>query len=279
MKLKELPKSLALSWKLSRMSGEQMIGVSRAKADNCIVSFTSIPSRLSILHLTVRSLLCQTLCPEKIVLWLHQSLENQIPAAVSRLLSDKFEIRFSEETCAHRKLVESHRLFANKVIVTCDDDVMYPPNWLEKLWTEHQMYPDDVIGNECRHVRYDAEGCALPYWEWKGVSAGESSPYTLAIGYSGVLYPPGCLHPDVAQRELYDALAPRADDLWFKAMSLRVKTRTRRANVPAEKPTPIAFSQRYSLKHSNVRSDGNLVQWQALDARYSLKQLMELQAR
>lgn len=274
MKLKELPGSLLRSWQLHRVPLAELKEGSPNRASECVVSLTSIPSRLGILQYTLRSLLTQTLAPDMVVLWLHESLQTQLPEKLSELQSPRCVIRYSNQTCAHRKLVESLPVFPDKVIVTCDDDVMYPEDWLSRLWSDHLLSPKDIIAHECRHIRYDPERNVLPYGEWRGEPAGAATPQTLAIGYSGVLYPPGALHPDVTDRSIYDELAPRADDLWFKAMSLRAGTLTRRCRRPADKPTPVAFSQSVSLKKSNVRADGNQRQWNALDERFSLAELL-----
>ena len=41
-----------------------------------IVSLTTIPQRLGKVHITIRSLFSQKGQPEKIILWLHESLKN-----------------------------------------------------------------------------------------------------------------------------------------------------------------------------------------------------------
>lgn len=274
MKLKEIPGSLGRVFALSRMSAGKLALPPERVAENCIVSFTSIPSRLKVLHLTVRSLLAQELAPEKIFLWLNESLSEDVPSKLKLLLSDRFEIRYSNESCAHRKLVESLRLYPQRVIVTCDDDVMYPSDWLAHLWRDHLGFPRDIIAHECRCIRYDNQHGFQPYNEWVGEAPGACQSGTLAIGYGGTLYPPASLHDDVCNSVLYDRLAPRADDLWFKAMSLLKGTRTRRATSPVTKPIPIMFSQQVSLKKHNVREDGNSIQWQQLDSHYDLARLI-----
>ncbi|MBK6511090.1 MAG: hypothetical protein IPG06_17725 [Haliea sp.] len=43
---------------------------------------------------------------------------------------------------------------------------------------------------------------------------------TIPIGIGGVLYPPNTFHADVVLDSKFMHLAPNADDIWFKAMSL-----------------------------------------------------------
>lgn len=236
-----------------------------------IVSLTSIPSRLASLHLVIRSLLLQKSRPEKILLWLHKDLSEKIPRKLAQLIGDCFEIRYVEFTCSHRKLVHALQEFPDKILVTCDDDLMYDSTWLERLYEDHQEFPHDVIAHECREISYTADGKLNPYHAWKTQQQpGVTSVWMMPIGYGGVLYPPHKLHDDVTRSDLYLALAPRADDLWFKAMSYLKGTTTRRSRKPGKKPTPILGSQKVSLKHTNVRENGNFEQWKAICDHYQI---------
>lgn len=269
MKLKEVPGSLWTAWKLKRLTKKEL--TAQCQTIPVIVSLTSIPSRLDTLHLVIRSLLIQTQAPEKILLWLHKDLQSKIPSSLHMLVGDMFEIRYSDMTCSHRKLVHSLELYPNKIIVTCDDDLMYNPSWLQRLYQDHLTYPDRVIAHECREIAYTPEGALLNYNAWKTqTEPGVSSRWMMPIGYGGVLYPPATLHHDVTRADLYLALAPRADDLWFKAMSYLKGTITQRSQEPGQKPTPIAGSQKVSLKHTNVRENGNYLQWQAICDHYQI---------
>ncbi|WP_096084761.1 glycosyltransferase family A protein [Agaribacterium haliotis] len=270
MKLKELPASLLRSAQLSLQKPSSLSAKANKRAEGLIVSFTSIAPRLHVVHLTVRSLLAQSVEADFIVLWLQKGLENKVPKRLLKLQSDQFKINYVDEGCSHRKLVEAMRHYPGKSVVTCDDDMLYGPDWLERLWHEHQRFPHSVIAHECRRIATDKSGKTLPYKYWQSEECGLSHRNTLAIGYGGVLYPAGLMPEQSLERELYMQLAPRADDLWFKAMSLRAGIDTRRSELSRPKPQPIAFSQSFSLKKHNVREDGNLLQWNALAEHFAL---------
>ena len=237
-----------------------------------IVTLTSIPSRLNIIDLTIRSILNQPCKPEKILLWLHEDLKETIPSKLSELQGDIFEIHFQTGlTCSHRKLIYALQEFPEHTLVTCDDDLIYHSSWLASLYNEHQQYPTSIIANECRLISYDENGELLPYKQWKMQSdTGLNDRRLLPIGYGGVLYPAHSLHQDSINSELFLKLAPKADDLWFRMMSFLNGTEVRRPKKPAPKPTPIAGSQKISLKKTNVRQDGNREQWKALSKCYSV---------
>ena len=270
MKLKEFPVSVWRAFQLTRL---KLVELHKSSAEDLpvIVSFTSIPSRFHVIHLTVRSILAGTRKPEKVVLWLNEQLRHQVPKSLQNLVGDKFEINYVEGNLPHRKLVHSLVSFPEKIMVTCDDDMMYAPLWLNNLYADHVHYPKDIIANECRAIAYDSTGQLLPYKEWRNeTQKGVSYDSTLPIGYGGVLYPPHCFCVDVCNAELYIDLAPKADDLWFKAMSHLNGTLSRRSSNPVQKPIPIFNSQSVSLKATNVKQDGNRLQWQAIATYYKL---------
>lgn len=268
MKLKELPVSW---WKARRLTGLTTDDLRNAGVPRLpvIISLTSIPSRLEIIHLTIRSLLVQSYAAEKIILWLHESLRDHLPRSLSDLECDVFEIRYVNLTCSHRKLIHSLDLYPEKIIVTCDDDLMYDSTWLQRLHQSHVQYPRDIIAHECRLIKFTDSGKPSAYSEWKTEARTNiTEPWLMPIGYGGVLYPPHCLFDDVQNRDLFLRLTPKADDLWFKAMSYLAGTNTRRSANPGKKPTPIIASQKDSLKKTNVRQDGNYQQWLALCEHY-----------
>jgi hypothetical protein len=268
MKLKELPKSLWAMWRLTQLKPAQLFQCDTEPLP-VIVSLTSIPSRLPIIHVTIRSLLIQSRQPEKIVLWLHHDLKQHLPYSLTQLQGDVFEIRYVDLTCSHRKLIHSLEEFPSKVIVTCDDDLIYNDTWLQRLYDDHLLFPTDIIAHECRQIKFDDSGKPKAYEYWLAErKVGVTEKWLMPIGYGGVLYPPNCLYADVQNRDLFLSLAPKADDLWFKAMSHLAGTVTRRSSDPGRKPIPIIGSQWVSLKKTNVRQDGNYLQWVALCNHY-----------
>jgi len=271
MKLKEYPKSLFTALHLALTPKESLGKYSRALEEPVIVTFTSIPSRLHVLSTTVRSLLNQSVQPERIILWLNNELEGQLPRSLTCLVGNRFTIEFRQGYSSHRKLTFALADFPNHILVTCDDDLMYPTNWLERLLTEHARYPKDIIAHECRTIAYGPDGELQAYQYWQAEKPGGSQANTLAIGYGGTLYPAKSFDSEVLNTERYTALAPKADDLWFKAMAIRNNTQVRRSLNPKPRPIPIARSQAKALGDTNIKKDGNRTQWQALLDHYPLK--------
>lgn len=270
MKIKEIPKSLMRMTSLL-ITPVAQLGAGAKKSDiEVVISLTTIQYRLPRLHLVVRSLLHQTVRFKKIILWVNEGLKSDIPTSLNSLQSDRFEIRFSEGHSSHRKLIETLKIHPQEHIVTCDDDVMYPRDWLERLLVENKHNPNAVIAHMCRVFRFDSHGL-MPYRTWCSERLGESSDRTLPLGWGGVLYPPGSLHEDVMNESLYMTLAPKADDLWFKAMAYKNGTPVYKSRYPDPEPIPIMFTQKYSLKKVNIEEDRNREQWLNISKYYGIE--------
>jgi len=277
MKLKEIIPSLYSEFSIKRTNITDKSLANRIQTD-VIVSFTSIPTRLHKLDIVVKSLMLQSYLPKKIVLWLHESLKEKLPKALTDLLEVKvegaplFAIHYSTLTCSHRKLIHSLERYPNSAILTCDDDSIYPKNWLELLFKEHTQYPDDIICNRCNFISYNSNGETRPYTQWeKKVPNGERSLRIMPAGYAGILYPPNSLKMDIINSELFLKLAPNADDLWFKAMSYLNNTYCRKASILSEKPKTIYGTQKFTLAKENIKLDKNKTQWDAIRSHYKFK--------
>ena len=271
MKLKEYWPSWKEARRLRALPLSELLEP-QAHALDLTVSLTSIPSRLHVLPLTVRSLLSQSRPAKKIRLWLHHSLELTLPEALTELRSEVFEIHFVGLTCSHRKLIHNWTAFPQDTVVTCDDDLMYAPDWLAQLHAQHLQQPGAIVANECRQISRNEAGDLLPYKQWPRLAYGASSERPLLpIGYAGVLYPPGTLDERVTDVDLFMRLAPKADDLWFRAMAHLKATPVAHTNRPYPKAQPIVGSQRVSLLKTNVRQDGNRLQWQALCDHFGIR--------
>lgn len=272
--IKELPLSIIQSIKLMCTS------INDSKLENkkklpLIVSLTSIEPRLNTLHLVIKSLLTQTELPEKIILWLNNDLKEKLPGNLKKLQSDLFQIKYSPLNCSHRKLIHTLELYPSEVIVTCDDDIIYRKEWLSLLYKMYQKNPKNIIANRAVHINHDSNGNPLPFKQWRKPLNGIINPMAFVpIGVWGVLYPPYSLHKKVLEEELFLKLTPKADDLWFKAMSVLNGTVSIQAEESARKPIPIIGSQKVALKKDNLGKDKNTLQWNNVSTYFNLNTII-----
>ncbi|GAM10577.1 hypothetical protein OR1_02866 [Geobacter sp. OR-1] len=204
--------------------------MSKKRAQEVIVSLTAIPSRFHKLHLVIETILSQTVKPDRVVLWLshvdrhgNRIIDdvNQLPDILQRQIKRGLEIRFCEDLRSYRKLIPALQAFTNEVLVTADDDTLYPKFWLEKLYYAHLVNPQDVICYRGSRISFDSNGHLLPYLQWPEFIERDTPSFALfPTGGEGALYPQGVFNETVMDKDVFMDICLTADDVWFKAMSL-----------------------------------------------------------
>jgi hypothetical protein len=271
---KELPPSIYHSLRLAAIPRTKLLKKKRESLP-VVISLTSIPPRFRTLHLVVRSLLTQSHQPKKIVLWLNKDIKAQVPKSILKLQGELFEICYSELNCSHRKLIHSIERFPDEVIITCDDDMIYRNNWLFLLYQAHLKSPEHIIGNHTLYINHDSQHKPMPYREWKYPAGNElNKKAIIPIGAWGILYPPGSLAKEVLDISLFLDIAPKNDDLWFKAMALINGRLSIEADVKPDEPIPIIGSQKIALKRENKDNAYNDTVWRALSEHYNLASII-----
>ncbi|MCR9277947.1 MAG: hypothetical protein NXH85_08215 [Pseudomonadaceae bacterium] len=229
-----------------------------------VVSLTVIPQRLPQLHLTIESLLQQNCKPDRIVVWLPSDrfVQSDIPPLLARQQTRGLELRFCERHIGpHTKYHHALRAFPDALLLTVDDDVMYPEHMVADLMHAHQRSPEHIHCHRAHGMRVDARGRLLPYKRWRRDRENFAPSLCLfPTGVGGVLYFPGCFDPEVLNLDAALSLAPKTDDVWLKVMSLRAGTVCEmvRQRAPfSEAFQTIPGSQEHSLKRANKKSGGN----------------------
>lgn len=241
-----------------------------------VVSLTTHAPRLHFAHLAVATIMRQTVRPNRVVLWLGDDLDGvEIPIFLQMLCRHGLELRRCRNTRSYKKLLPALEAFPDSLIVTIDDDVLYEPDVLERLLVAHRRHPDCVVANRCAKITRDSRGTALPYAKWENPTTDTvPSDDVVPIGVEGVLYPPGILHSDVRDIDTAMALAPHADDLWFKVMTLRNGRKSCLSQARPQQPRELVdvpsaeFSSLYSF--NELAGPNNDRQLAALLRHYSM---------
>lgn len=218
-----------------------------------VLSLTSYPARFGTLELTLRAILRQTMQPDRVILWLDQEGRAHLPPAIALLPG--LEVRTCPPWRSYKKIVPTLLDTPDAFVVTADDDVHYPADWLERLVSA--VHQGTKIACHRAHRVTLRQGKPAPYAEWRhNIDAPERSPLVFLTGVSGVIYAPGVFHPDVTRDDLFTRLAPRSDDVWLYWMH-------RMAGVEAQKIGARARilewegSQVQSLRSQNLHGTGN----------------------
>lgn len=241
-----------------------------------IVSLTSYGTRLDNCYLAVESLLHQTLKPNRIVLWLDEKIYSdpeRIPFTLRKQTERGLEIRLCEDIRSYKKLIPALESSRESVIITVDDDLMYPVFFVEKMVDAYRRDNSKIYFFLGHRMMFGRNGLPLPYRRFMKIDATGSSLVNMPIGVGGVLYPPGCFDERVVDRKLFMELCPTADDVWFKAMSLLKGTECEKIEVPNVRMqfVDVPNVETDKLEYINVTKGRNDVQLRNVFERFDLK--------
>jgi hypothetical protein len=182
-----------------------------------IVSLTSYPPRFRTLGLTLRSLLSQDIRPDATVLWIANTDIDLLPRHVMMLQKYGLSIRPCKDTRSYKKIIPALAAYPDAIIVTADDDVDYPKDWLRTLVHAYRS-PREVLCQQAVLMIPNGSGY-IPYRMWPLVREdGATGPDIFPIGVGGVLYPPGSLSVHATDVSKFMQLCPTGDDIWLHWM-------------------------------------------------------------
>lgn len=235
-----------------------------------VVSLTSFSRRVEQVHVTIESLMRQTVKPNRIILWLDESWQSR-PLPASLVLQQKrgLEVRFCPDYRSYKKLLPALREFPEAYIITADDDIVYDASMIDRLVRTHRQFPGFIATNSAFRLVSDTSYSAGHNDTSILTPALDLMPY----GGNGTLYPPGSLHEDVSDWNLIERLCPNADDIWFKAMSMRKGVMVVRAMTSQPEGWNFIANpevQDIGLWHDNVRNNRNDEQYAAVMRYFSL---------
>lgn len=234
-----------------------------------VVSLTSYGRRVKkTVYYTIISLLKQSRRPNRIILWLDDSWNTEnLPSRLRALTKLGVEINFCPDIRSYKKLIPTLQIACDDIIITVDDDVYYSSNLLSILYNSYLKQPESVQCTRALHVGVYHDGTLAPYKTWNKATDADDLADTpvFPIGEGGILYPPGSLFKDVTRKDLFQALCPNADDIWFWCMA---KLNNRSHNVVTSKKLYYSFDALYqyfhkgaALTHSNRIENKNDVQF------------------
>lgn len=215
------------------MNNERKLKIKSSRKHQIIVSFTCISYRISHILPVIESLRNQTMQADKIILWLSKDKflldkgvpYKKIPRNIRKLAEaadTNFEIHYTENIGPYRKLLPTLEKFnsSEDIIVTADDDIIYPEYWLDSLYKAF-LKNKCVICFRARKMLFDDKNNLKPYLTWPKLDDLDNRKelFLCPIGSYGVLY-----SPDFFDKRIFDPvlskICPSRCDIWFLVSAL-----------------------------------------------------------
>eukprot|EP01041_Mallomonas_annulata_P005635 gene5635-11372_t len=229
--------------------------IAERKNYRIVVSLTTVPIRLPLVELTIKSILSQSLVPDAIYL--------NIPKKSSRFRGEEYNISFEllslpiiinrcEDYGPATKLIPTLEIETNPdtLIITVDDDMIFKSTLIRRLLQRHLTYPYAVYVNAGQMIDInDAFGPVVvrSAASWKDLDF----PIDILEAFLGVIYRRDFFSLDIL-RHIPD-VCRSTDDIWFSAhLARRGIPRVKVIQKPGEFAT---FS-----KNDNIRPlrEGNV---------------------
>jgi hypothetical protein len=256
----------ALKDKFEAKSFEQYLRNSQVKPLIChkvskaspevIVSLTTYGKRLQTVDLSIKSILAGEVLPDRIILWIDKDTKGDLPKNLLKLKDLGVEIRRDVNNLKpHTKYFYAISENPSSIVITIDDDVMYPQDTISSLMTGFVAHPGCVIARRVHRILWnESSSKLLPYqkWDWQWTSDSMPRMDLLATGVGGVLYPPSALRSQVFDADGIKSRCLNADDLWLKVNEVLTGVPVLWIRSQRVHPWTVPNSQGMNLNSSNV---------------------------
>lgn len=191
---------------------------------NMVLSMTSYPERMKDMHYAIFSILNQSIQPEKFILWLAASEfpngEQNVPENVLQFKKYGLEIRFTEAIRSFKKIIPALENFSDKILVSADDDIFYPENWLKELYSSYRKNHTKIYAHRMHKVCLE-NGNIKEYSCWDKCIIDRKGNYlNFPTSVGGILYPPNIFKKEAVNKNSFLKLCPNQDDVWVWSMAV-----------------------------------------------------------
>lgn len=128
-------------------------------------------------------------------------------------------IAYCKNLKSYKKIIPTIIAYPDSSIITIDDDVIYPHDFIERMVVEYRKDKNQIYYYRGREMVLK-KGEVLSYSKWPLTKSSKPLFNVVPTGVGGVLYPNGCFDKRVLNEELWTRLCPKADDVWLQAMTM-----------------------------------------------------------
>jgi hypothetical protein len=195
---------------------ERFVANRDPRPERLVVTLSTTPARARHLAATLRSLIDQTVAPDRIVLALPRVCRRDgsaYPDPSTLRLPGGVDILPCDDDGPATKLLPALVVEPAACLVVVDDDVIYPPDFIETLLAAHRATPRAVVGYRGVTLGPGVAFGALRHVFATAVTA--RRPVDVLFGTWGYLVPPGALDAAVADFSGAPEAVRNVDDVWI----------------------------------------------------------------
>jgi hypothetical protein len=221
--------------------------------------------RQKSLKRTLKSLLIQNHYSFKIIIWISNDDYQAINKSLRKYCRYGITLRRANPNLGsfnkyHHIALEEQTL----PIVTADDDIIYPRNWLTTLETSARKYPDEIVGLRGIVVMKNDKKGVSEYVSWKRAEVSSSHDLLVLNTGAGTFYPANTFGQESIQNNDFLRISPTGDDLWMFALAVQNRTKRRIADAAVREIIPATLRQKNSLWSVNVGESRNDIQFRQI---------------
>lgn len=217
---------------LALNSQEKGVIKSAKEEPEIIVSLSTHGRRLYEVYLAIESIMQGSMKPNRVILWLSKDIQGEpLPLTLLNQIKRGLVVNYTKDIGPYTKFIPALIEYPYSIIVTIDDDILYPYDTLELLFSAYQKHPRCICANRIMDIKLDKQGNPTSLPSWKELEDKDRiSILNFFEGVGGVLYPPQCFVSEVLNQSVFREICPTADDVWFNCMALLSKTSVVLAN-------------------------------------------------
>lgn len=196
------------------------------RKENIIVSLTTYNKRTKTVYKTIESIFNQTTKPDKIILWLDKDEFNinNIPKTLKKQIKQGLEIDFYHNIKSYKKIVPTLKKYPNNIIITTDDDILYPKDFIEKLYNAY------LLDNTKIYCNYSFKFLNKYYRPTTNIKELQYLFTYIGTG-AGALFPPKILPNEIFDEELFTKIAPIHDDIFISTLCMKYGIKIKNVNT------------------------------------------------
>ncbi len=206
-------------------------------ASPVVVTTTTHGTRLKSAYIAIESVARGTLQPRRHILYLDDpALAANPPRSIRRLMRRGLEVI---EVPAGKRVHTKHYFYVTSTdhhelpLATHEDDIVFPPDWLERMVAAHQQHPDDLITPRAHRVVVE-DGAIAPYTHWVPATTAEPRFAHFGTTVSGQLYPPAFLDFVHGAGDGFLQSCPNNDDVWLHHLAVTSGRKVRQLTATPE---------------------------------------------